>query len=327
MPTDTQTLTNLYATELQPILGKLEQRRKQVCQRVIIFVAVFLPATLGLIVLTPHWTELLFALVFGLIAWRFFVNAALKEYRSFFKSEVITRLAYAVDPDLIYVQDHGIDRAAFRDSGIYRQGIDRYAAADLFRGYVGATAFRFSEVHAEYKTVTTDSKGRQNTHWHTIFRGIFFIADFNKHFYGQTFVLPDKAERAFGGFGRMLQDWVSKLDDRPGDLVHLEDPEFEQAFAVVSTDQVEARYILSTSLMQRLLSFRAQLGMPVAISFVNSNMYIAISTRKNYFEPPSIWRMGSELTQDDIASYFEDLRLAEDIVADLKLNTRIWSKQ
>ncbi len=51
---------------------------------------------------------------------------------------------------------------------------------------IGYTAVEFSQVHAQYKTESsrTDSDGHTETdeHWHTIFKGIFFIADFNKHF-------------------------------------------------------------------------------------------------------------------------------------------------
>lgn len=55
---------------------------------------------------------------------------------------------------------------------------------------VGSTSIEFSQVHAEYKTETThrDDDGHETTdeHWHTIFQGIFFIADFNKDFRTQV---------------------------------------------------------------------------------------------------------------------------------------------
>ncbi|MBX0328309.1 DUF3137 domain-containing protein, partial [Oscillochloris sp. ZM17-4] len=69
------------------------------------------------------------------------------------------------------------------------------------------------------------------------------------------------------------------------------------------------------------------LGAPVAIAFVNAQIYLAISTSKNYFEPPPLWRSGAALGQGDIEAYFEDVRLAEEIVEDLNLNLRIWSKR
>ena len=40
--------------------------------------------------------------------------------------------------------------------------------------------------------------------------------------------------------------------------IELEDPEFMEHFRVYSTDQVEARYILSPSMMERLLAFRRE---------------------------------------------------------------------
>ena len=41
-----------------------------------------------------------------------------------------------------------------------------------------------------------------------------------------------------------------------GELVKLEDPEFEKSFVVYSGNQTEARYILSTSLMRRILDYK-----------------------------------------------------------------------
>jgi hypothetical protein len=323
-------LTDLYAAELQPILDRLEEKRLQVRNRALISLAIIVPVAGLLGMLLTIWFDLfgmVAALFLGIFGWIGYNQQAQQTYREFFKAEVIARLAHLVDPSLSYQQHGGISIAEFRQSGIFRSKIDRYKAEDFFRGQVGATAFRFSELHAEYKTTTTDSKGRRSTRWHTIFRGIFFIADFNKHFQGRTYVLPDNAERALGVIGQVLQEWGSRLDAHKGELVKLEDPEFEQFFAVRSTDQVEARYLLSTSLMQRLSEFRRQLNTSVAIAFVDSHIFIAISTSKNHFEPPSFWLGGGRLSQADIEDYFEDVRLAEQIVEDLNLNLRIWSKQ
>jgi Protein of unknown function (DUF3137) len=327
---ETAALTQLYEQDLQPIINDLEQRRRRARSRALSSAAIIIPVALLLMLLLGRLIGefgLILPGIIGFVAWGWYNSSAQQEYRDYFKTEVIARLARLVDPNLVYQPGSGINREEFRASGIYRQGIDRYSAEDYFSGAVGSTAFHFSEVHAEYKTTSTDSKGRTTTHWHTIFEGIFFIADFNKHFQGQTYVLPDNAESALGGLGRMFQNLGSKLDGRPGELVRLEDPEFERLFVVSSTDQVEARYILSTSLMQRLSQFREAVGSPVALAFVDSQIYIAISSRRNHFEPPSIWRGVANLSQADVEAYFKDVRLAEQIVEDLNLNLRIWSKQ
>jgi hypothetical protein len=325
----TQRLASLYTGELQPLLAELEQHRQRTRARVLIAIAAMIPLVL-LGLLTTRWIGswgIFLAIGLGFAAWGLITSGPMRAYRGHFKGEVLSRLVALVDPGLSYDAEDGIDSGTFSASGIFRTGIDRYSCEDLFTGAVGATAFRFSEVHAEYKTTTTDSKGRTTTTWHTIFKGIFFVADFNKHFQGQTFVLPDKAESAMGGIGRWFQELGGKLDGRPGELVSLESPEFERLFAVHATDQVEARYILSPSLMERLVELRNEVGSGLAVSFVNSCIFIAIPSNKDYFEPPSIWAGSAELSMDELKRYMGEVRLAEELVADLNLNTRIWSKQ
>lgn len=152
-----------------------------------------------------------------------------------------------------------------------------------------------------------------------IFRGIFFVADFNKNFNGHTVVLPDTAERMLGKFGQSLQSMSSR-----GQLIRLEDPEFEKEFCVYSDDQVEARYILSTSLMQRIIEFKRKWNTKIYLSFRNSNVYIAISMSKNLFETRLF-----KSVQDYkfIEENIQFLILITGIIEDLNLNTRIWTKQ
>ena len=69
-----------------------------------------------------------------------------------------------------------------------------------------------------------------------------------------------------------------------GELVRLEDPEFKKECCVYSDDQVEARYILSTSLMKRILEFKQKWRTKVSLSFRDSKVYIAIRMNKNLFE-------------------------------------------
>jgi hypothetical protein len=241
-------------------------------------------------------------------------------YVKAFKNGVVNPIVQFIDPGLIYLPESGISRSRFQASGIFHHRIDRYHCEDLVRGTAGQTPIEFSELHAEYKTETRDSKGRRQTHWHTIFKGLFFIADFNKHFKGRTFVLPDTAEKLFGRFGQKLQE----IGKSHGELVKLEDPVFEKEFAVYSTDQVEARYILSPALMQRMLEFKRKTGSTVYFAFTGGEVNIGIASTKNRFEP----KLFSTVLDIEMAREFvNDLQLALGIVDDLNLNTRIWTKE
>ena len=146
------------------------------------------------------------------------------------------------------------------------------------------------------------------------------MGDFNKHFKGRTVVLPDTAEKLFGGLGKLFQSW----NIGRGELVKLEDPEFEKEFAVYGNDQVEARYILSTSLMKRIVDFKRKTGKKIFLSFVGSRVFVAVSFRKDLFEPKVF---STVLAFEPIQEYFEDLQLAIGIVDDLNLNLRIWTKE
>ncbi|PDV99194.1 DUF3137 domain-containing protein [Candidatus Chloroploca asiatica] len=328
------TLASLYERELQPIATELEQQRRNIRQRAMVvglglFGGTAILLLLSLIIVP---TSFFFFLAFGLIAlavvaWNALMNGAFQNYRRSFKDNVITRLVKLVDESLLYAPGQGISRDEFRASQLYTRDIDRYNREDLFYGMVGATDIRFSEVHAEYKQTTTDSKGNTTTTYHTIFKGIFFIGDFHKDFLGQTIVMPSGGSGLLADFGRTLQNFGTTLIGQGDRIVQLEDPEFMQLFSVRSTDQVEARYILSTSLMRRLIEFRTRLNTPIAVSFINSNIYIAIPTTKDHFEPPGLWSGNAQLSMEQFETYLEDIRLAAAIVEDLNLNTRIWSKQ
>ena len=104
----------------------------------------------------------------------------------------------------------------------------------------------------------------------------------------------------------------------------LEDPEFEKKFVVYASDQIEARYILTPALMERLREFAEKTKHEVHISFVLSCVFIAISLKENLFEP-RIYR--TLLDYSTIEKYYDDLMMAIGIVEELNLNRRIWTKQ
>lgn len=316
---------------LAPVLSDLEAEHRVLRARALRVAAGLgsFVAAVGVVSLTGLFGSF-WPLAFGIglavagVGWHLAMNERVTAYRNGFKQGVVGHLVAHRYPGATFEPYQGIDIDAFRASRLFRQGIDRYRTEDLIAGRSGATDLRIAEVHAEYKTTTTDSRGRTRTTWHTIFRGVLCIADFHKHFHGVTLVVPDGAEGFLGDFGRRLQSLGRAFSDAK--LVELEDPEFERAFAVYGTDQVEARYILSTSLMRRLLDFRARQDAPVRLAFVDEQVYVAVSSGANHFEPPSIWAASAAIDEAGLAEYLAQVELARDIVESLNLNTRIWSK-
>jgi len=256
----------------------------------------------------------------GLILYSIKAGSLADDYRRSYKEAVIPRLLALVDPGLRFDPASGISSGTFVSSELYSNPPDRYTTEDLIEGTHGKTSLRLAEVHAEDRQTTTDSKGRTQTRYVTIFKGLLLIADFNKHFQGRTFVFPDFAESLLGNFGRAFQKLGGRSETG---LIRLEDPEFEKAFAVYSTDEIEARYLLSTAMMQRLLKLRERFGTEVRIAFKESSIALAVPHRRGFLEP-GLRTPASDHSQ--IRGMHEELRLFLEIIDELDLNTRIWTK-
>lgn len=311
-------LQEFYSNELLPDLRLLEQQRKSVVSRIMLLAAVILGAVLIfsfiLISRSASGFFVFYALAIGAVIFVLLCRLLTKDYVSGFKAKVIRKIVQFIDEHLSYEPRGYIPKSTFMMSKIFKQKPNRYKGDDYVSGKIGATEIEFCELDAVHESGSGKNRSRV-----TIFKGMFFIADFNKDFTSETVVLPDTAEKLFGRLGQKLQS----LNVFRGQLIKLEDPEFERFFVVYGDDQVQARYILSTSLMERIVEFKKKTDRKVYISFVGSKVYVAVSFRKDLFEP-KLFR--TVLSFEPVKEYFEDLQLATGIVDDLNLNTRIWSK-
>lgn len=246
-------------------------------------------------------------------------NAKFSVYRHSFKQNVIPLALKTIDESLKIDYTAGLSESDFVYSRLFSKEPDRYRSEDQISGSAGKTRFSFSELHAEYKTVTQTKNGRQE-HWHTILKGIVFYADFNKHFNGETIIRPKDMGAALGA-------WISKampiFSSSDRELIQLESPEFDAEFVTYSTDQVEARYILTPAMMERICELNKRCSTTISLSFIDSCVFIAFPLNKDYFEPPV---HKSLLDPNFLNEDTEVIRFMYGIIKDLDLNTRIWTK-
>ena len=176
------------------------------------------------------------------------------------------------------------DIQTFRSLGLV-PGWDRAKYEDQLTGSRNDTPFEFFEAHLEEKRTTTDSKGRTRTTWVTVFRGQCLVAKFHKQFNGVTKVYRDMG----------MMNWLSKFGQGKAQKVKLEDPVFEKAFEVYSTDQIEARFILTPDFMERLLGLeRTFKGKQVRCAFSGGEMFLCCEG-KNLLEAGSMHRKMDDL--------------------------------
>lgn len=236
---------------------------------------------------------------------------SVKQYHQAFNETVITQIAAFLMEDSYYQRDGFVSKEEFSDCRFFSKQIDYFTGEDYFYGRCGQTKIQFSELNVQHRAEYRDSKGRRCYEWIKLFDGVYMVADFHKEFKGRTILVPESTY-----FFR-----PSEVNLAP---VKLEDPNFEKVFRAYGSDQIETRYILSTSMMRRLTElFEANQERFPALSFFDSKVHIAFSDKRNLFEG----KVRQSLVDfETIKPHFIEMNRIVNLVELLDLNTRIWSK-
>ena len=83
-----------------------------------------------------------------------------------------------------------------------------------------------------------------------------------------------------GGVNGTYFHVTTKLPENQ-EVVRLEDPVFDKLFNVYSNDQIEARYLLTTTFMERLIEVEKAFGsQKIECSFYKQSLVMAIHLKK-----------------------------------------------
>ncbi|MEH2166199.1 MAG: DUF3137 domain-containing protein [Nostoc sp.] len=163
----------------------------------------------------------------------------------------------------------------------------------------------------ESKRIESEVLKNEVTRTSLIFKGLFFKAKYNKNSRAVTIVQP-----------KLINANTHALNHAKKQLIKLEDPEFAKFFTVYSDDQIEARYVLYTNFMDKIVNFRKKTNRNIYISFVDDMIYIAIEEAvENNILDPNLYK--SVLKFAPLREYFETLNLMLGIVEDLNLDRHI----
>lgn len=226
-----------------------------------------------------------------------------------YKAEIVPILVDAICPGATYSPKGTLDKEIIQVSKLYNAGWgESFSNEDTIRGKVGKTDFVYGEVTLSH----TESNGKQ-TRTVIDFKGFVFEADFNKYFNGLTLLSSEKLRLTtqIGLFSSLKR-------------CKLEDVDFEKRYKTYTTNDQEARYILSPALQQRIMqmndTFRSQLGdAEINISFHDSRMLIMVPSQTDRFE--------IKYTVEGVKQDLLALTVLIGIVQQLNLNLRIWTKE
>lgn len=214
----------------------------------------------------------LFAAGAGLCAWAYAPRG--KAIRQT-KEGINTALARALGVDYSHATGpgHGFERAK---GFAMVPGYTRASYEDMWRGAIAGRAFSLHEAHLEQKR----SSGK-NTRYVTVFRGPVMTIAADRAFHGVTLVERSGRHKRFGLFGEKEE---LTLDERVMARVDMVHPGFEDEFTIYATDQVEARYLVHPTYVERMIALeQAFAGQKIRTLFKDGEITVVLEAA-NMFE-------------------------------------------
>ncbi len=187
---------------------------------------------------------------------------------------------------------------------------DRYSSNDYLTATYKNINFAQADVHTEEKRTRRDANGHIETYYVTIFRGRFFIFDFNRNFDFAMQVRTKSFPRAITPRGANPNLKFHKLET--------ESIDFNQDFEIYGQDGVDAFYILDPAFIEKLHNLYHTVGCELAMTFMDSKLYIAANNHKDAFEAPNPKKPLDEKTEIEKVS--RDIRAITGFVDNLDLD-------
>ena len=102
--------------------------------------------------------------------------------------------------------------------------------------------------------------------------------------------------------------------------VNLEDVKFSALYNIYSTDQIEARYLLTTAFMERFLNIKTAFKAEyIRAEFFRNKLILVIGVNKDFFAMGSI---SKKTTGKTFVELFEELYSVLSLIDELKLNQK-----
>ncbi|GHU98911.1 hypothetical protein FACS1894159_02120 [Bacteroidia bacterium] len=230
------------------------------------------------------------------------------------KSGIIERIVKFISPGAQFVMHGHISRPEMMASGLFSDGHYTLSGSDLVIGKYRGVPFQFCNLAVEVeKRVKEKNEGPSYA-----FYGQFFVARFNKPFSSTVTIAPRTGLKGF------FSDSETSLHiHSAGDKVQLEDPEFMKMFSVRAEDQIEARYILTPALMERIKQMALRTKGAFYICFHRDNITVANNNGKSSFVVDGK-KSFTDNNYQTLIDFYNEIGAQFGLIDELKLNIKIW---
>ncbi len=326
---DEKSFQSYYKAKIEPELEKFEiyRKKKLLAYRKMLFLSIFFGIIIFIItfyiypnlveyskgdyrnkeIKYPYILPITIAFFIGLIYSIYKLKKIRRNFDYATKSSLYNKII-GYYSSLKYIPIKGIDAFTVEQSKILPK-FDRYKSEDYIEGSYKSVDIKLSEIELIKMVREVKRIGNQSIIKYKeeqIFKGLFLITDFNKKFSSNTYILANSWIKIFKG----LPDDVKR--------VTLEDPVFEKKFDVYSDNQVESRYLLTPSFMERLTKINKK--QQISCCFINGEMMMALPLKSEFL--PSLG-LTEVLDYPKAKQVLSQLDLFFEVIDILKLNVNI----
>lgn len=293
---------NKFKNNCVPILQKFDAERKSTISTFIIFMMISVVMSFVFLWCAKiNLQDSLYVSVPYIATFIGMIFAGVALYSKFFENKIKKQIMPIVCncfENLRWIEKPIINHYFYAQLGLINGTYNRTNEDDAFEGSFRGIPLKIEEIEYSEVTKTQNKKEGDIEHTRIIFKGAIVTLQMNKNFTGHTLVRPDSLIKSAG---------VSGLRHTT-----LEDVKFEKQYDVFTNDEVEARYLLTPTFMERLTGiknvFKAQ---KISCVFYQNKFILALDTRRDLFKLGSLFKKA-----DDTKQFFQ---MYEEIESILKL--------
>ena len=309
-----------FRDKCYPLLLALDKERKQAIKNAVaafVFI-ISLPFCIfaSLMIISGNATLVLegtltgdHLLVIGLVLLSPFIVLFMYSYKfkNKVKKVVMPVLCKCFD-DLKWIEKPSVNHSLYMQAGIVIQQYNTVSVDDVFEGSFKGVTFDIVEV--DYKKIKhrRSSNGKTSTSIETIFDGIIVTLDMNKNFSAHTLVKTDSLLKISCPYGLKR--------------TALEDVVFEKKFDVYTNDEVEARYLLTSTFMEKLTNMKNIYNTSdISCAFYKNKLIIGMNIKRDAFNVGSLFK--STVNEKPYFQMYEEVISIMKLIEYLKLDQKI----
>jgi hypothetical protein len=230
-----------------------------------------------------------------------------KRFCKNFKQHIIAQLVPYTFPGSTYLVNDFVSRQLCMDSQLFGSkdmlyhSRYKFNGSDLVSAKVDDTALEFSQLRIteESRTISSGSSSSgSTTQTKEIFSGLFCSLKGHTYYSGEIFIRPNTSSERFAGK-------LTKLFHIGAQQIKIGDTEFDAHFLCYANNDQSALLFLSAARRQMLLQLLNEWDTTFSVSFIGSNVFIALTSNDDIFSPTIF---SSFLNVESTEKYYQHLQ-------------------